>query len=82
MWIINADREFCKILSILSKDIERKILTSIKGHNSVINLRKITGSNPNLEFVNISAYTKFDEILSFHSKDIKQKRHSDINQRP
>ena len=64
-------------LKILSRN---KILTSIKGHNSVTNQQKITGNNPNLEIVNINAYTKFGEILSICSPDIEWKRNSDKNQ--
>ena len=40
--------------------------------------------NSNLDIVNINAYTKFVEILSFRSQDIERKRNfkrnSDINQ--
>ena len=50
-----------------------KILISIKGYNSVTNLRKMTGNNPNLHLVNIEAYTKFGQILSVNSKDIEWK---------
>ena len=64
-------------LMILSRN---KILTSIKGHYSVTNQQKITGNNPNLEIVNINAYTKFCEILSICSPDIEWKRNSDKNQ--
>ena len=40
-------------------------------------------NNPNLDlFNNINVYTKFCEILSIHSQDIKQKRNSDIYQGP
>ena len=56
---------FLKILSV------NKNLASIKGHNSVKNLRKITGNNNNLDLVNASAYTKFDEILSICSKILR-----------
>ena len=42
----------------------------------------MTGNNPNLDLVKINAYTKFDEIMSICSKDIEQKRNSDINQGP
>ena len=56
-----------------------KILTSIKGHNSVTNLQKITGNNPNLDVVNINAYIQFGEILYICSQDIERKRNSDIN---
>ena len=60
----------------------------IKDHNSVRNLRKMTGNNPNLDPVNINAYTKFGKILSFCPQDtcIERKRNSeensDINQGP
>ena len=72
-----------------SKDIEQenlktlssnKVLTSIKGHNPVKNEQKITVNNPNIEIVNINAYTKFGEILSICSPDIECKRKSDIDQ--
>ena len=59
-----------------------KILTSIKGHNSVTNKLKVTGNNPNLDIVNINAYTKFGEIVSICSTDIEWKQNSDINQGP
>ena len=53
---ITAHTKFGPILSISSQDFERKQnLTSIKGHKSVINLRKMTGNNSNLDLVNISA---------------------------
>ena len=62
--------------SIRSQDIEGKkqrILTSIKGHNSVANLRKMTIYNPNVDLVSDNLYTKFGLILSIHSQDIEQK---------
>ena len=64
---------------VLKISSERENLTSIKGHNSVTTLRKIAGSNPNLDIVNINAHTKFGQILSIRSQDIGWKRHSDIN---
>ena len=51
----------------------------MKGHNS-ITMRKMTGNNPNLDLVNINAYTKFNEILSILSRDIERKQNSDISQ--
>ena len=42
----------------------------------------MTDNNPNLEHVNINAYTKFGEILSICSQDIEQKRYYDFNERP
>ena len=69
---------FCQfILKILSKN---QILTSIKGRNSVANLRKTTIYNTNVDLVNDDVYTKFGLILSIRSQDIEQKPNSDINQ--
>ena len=54
---------------------QNKILMIIKGHNSVVNLRKLKGNNPNLELVKVNAYAKFDQILLIHSQDIEQKQY-------
>ena len=63
---------FCQfVLQILSGN---KILTSIKGHNSVKILRKMTGNNPKLDLVNVDVHTKFGQILSIRSQDIERKR--------
>ena len=71
---------FCQyILDILSGN---DILTSIKGHNSVKILRKMTGENPKLDLVNADMHTKFGQILSIRSQDIERKRNSDVNQGP
>ena len=49
--------KFCPlVLKILSGN---EILTSIKGQNSVANLRKMTLYNPNLDLINVNEYTKF-----------------------
>ena len=62
---MNAYAKFGKshqvVLKILSGN---KILTSIKGHNSVINLQKVTLNNPNLDLVNMKGYAKFCPIPS------------------
>ena len=72
--------KFCPlVLTILSGN---KILTSVKGHNSVANLRKKTLYNLNLDLINVNVYTKFGLILSIGSQDIGQKQNSDINQGP
>ena len=72
--------KFCPlVLKILSGN---EILTSIKGHNSVANLRNLPLYNPNLDIFNVNVYTKFDSILSIGSQDIERKRNSDINQGP
>ena len=34
-------------------------MTSIKGHNSVKILQKMTGNNPKLDLVNVDVHTKF-----------------------
>ena len=71
---------FCQIvLKILSKN---QILTSIKGRNSVANLRKTTIYNTNLDLVTDNVYTNFGLILSTRSQDIEQKPNFDVNQRP
>ena len=57
-------------LKILSGD---KILMSIKGHTSVTSLQKMTANNPDLDLVNINAYTKFGQIPSICSEDIERK---------
>ena len=60
---------FCQfVLKILSKN---QILTSIKGCNSVANLRKTTIYNTNVDLVNDDVYTKFGLILSVRSQDIE-----------
>ena len=65
---------FCQfVLKILSKN---RILTSIKGSNSVANLQK------NKDLVNDNVFTNFGLILSIHSQDIEQKPNSDVNQGP
>ena len=61
--------KFCSfILKIWSKN---QILESIKGRNSVANLRKTTIYYTNVDLVNADVYTKFGLILSMRSKDIE-----------
>ena len=63
---------FCQfVLKILSGN---EILTSIKGHNSVKILQKMTGNNPKLDLVNVDVQTKFGQILSSHSQDNERKQ--------
>ena len=47
---------------------------SIKGHNSVKILQKMTGNNPKLDLVNVDVHTKFGQILSICSQDIERKQ--------
>ena len=56
------------ILKIWSKNL---ILESIKGRNSVANLRKTTIYFTNVDLVNDDVYTKFGLILSIRSQDIE-----------
>ena len=71
---------FCQfVLKIMSKN---QILTSIKGRNSVANLRKTKIYNTNLDLVTDNVYTNFGLILSIRSQDIEQKPNFDINQGP
>ena len=71
---------FCRfVLKILNKN---QILTSIKGRNSVINLRKTKIYNTNVDLVNDNVYAKFGLNLSIRSQDIEQKPNSDVNQGP
>ena len=44
---------------------------SIKGHNSVANLRKTMIYNINKDLVNDDVFTKFSLILSIRSRDIE-----------
>ena len=64
---------------MLSKN---QFLTSIKGCNSVANLRKTLIYTTNLDLVNDNVYTKFGLNLSIRSQDIEQKPNSDVNQGP
>ena len=67
---------FCQfVLKILSKN---QILTSIKGRNSVANLRKTKIYNTNLNLVTDNVHTKFGLILSIRSQDIEQKPNFDV----
>ena len=64
-------------LKILSKN---QILTSIKGPNSVANLRKTMIYDTNIDLVNNNVYTKFGLNRSFSFQDIEQKLNSDVSQ--
>ena len=66
---------FCQL--VLKK---KQILTSIKGRNSVANLRKTKIYNTNVDLVTDNVYTKFGLNLSIRSQDIEQKPNSYINQ--
>ena len=64
------------VLKILSK-----ILTSIKGRISAVNLRKTMIYNTIVDLVN-DVHTKFGLNLSIRSQEIEQIPNSDVNQGP
>ena len=78
----NVYTNFGLILSIRSQDIEKKkqILMSIKGRNSVANLRKTMIYNTNVDLVDDTVFTKFCLKRSIRFQDIEQKLNSDVNQ--
>ena len=67
------------VLKILSKT---QVLTSIKGRNSVVNLRNAKINNTNLDLVTDNVYTNFRLNLSIRSQDVEQKPNFDANQGP
>ena len=72
---------FVKVYLLIHKILSgNEILVSIKGSNSVSNLRKMTGNKPNLDLVNMNSYIKFGKILSICSQDIERKWNYDVNQ--
>ena len=68
-----------QVLKILSRN---KILTSIKGYNSVTNKQNMEDGNPEIYLINIYTFKKVGEILSICPQDIKQKQNSVANQGP
>ena len=72
--------KFCPLVLKILRGNE--ILTSIKGRNSVVNLRNLTLYNLNLDIIYVNVYTKFSKIMSIGSLDIEWKRNSNINQGP
>ena len=70
--MIMCIQNFVSFCLFVPKILSLKILSSIKGRNSVANLRKMMNHNPNVDLVNNNVYTKFGLILSIHSQDIEQ----------
>ena len=58
------------------------MLTSIKGRNSVANLRKTTIYNIKVNLVDDNVFTKFGLNRSIRFQNIEQKLNSDVNQGP
>ena len=72
--------KFCPfILKIWSKN---QSLTSVKGRNSVVNMRTTKIYNTNVDLVNDNVYTKFGFNQSIRSQDMMQTPNSDVNQGP
>ena len=69
-------------LVLFCQFVLNRILTSIKGSNSVANLQKAKIYNTNIDLVNDNVFTKFGLILSIRSQDIEQKTNSEVNQGP
>ena len=69
MCIHNLVKFYPLVLKILSGN---EFLTSIKGCNTVTNLRNLTLYNPNLDLLNCNVHTKVGKILSIGSQDIKR----------
>ena len=55
---------------------------SIKGSNSVANLRKTMIYDTNIDLVDDNVYTKFCLNRSIRLQDIEQKLNCDVNQGP
>ena len=71
---------FCQfVLKIFSKN---QILISIKGRNSLANLRKTMIYHINVDLVNDNVYTKFGLNRYIRFQDIEQKLNSDVNEGP
>ena len=60
----------------------KKNFDNTKGHNSLVNLQKLTCNNLNLDLGKVNAYAKINQIPSIHSEDTKQKGNFDNNQGP
>ena len=75
-----APHRLCILVPICSQCIKGKQQSDIsKGHNSVTNLRTMTGYNLNLDLFNINSHKKFGKILSMSSCNIERKQKSNIN---
>ena len=69
-------------LFVLKTFSKNQILTSIKGRNSVANLRKTIIYITNVDLVNDYVCSKFGLNRSICFQDIEQKLNSDVNQGP
>ena len=74
--LVSISLFFLKILST------SQVLTSIKGRNSVANLRKTMIYDTNIDLVNDNVYAKFGSNRFIRVQDFEQKLNSDVNQGP
>ena len=70
--------KFCPFIVIIWS--KNQSLMLIKGHNSVVNLRKTKIYITNVDLVNDNVYTKFGLNLFIRSQNMGQKPNSDVNQ--
>ena len=49
-------KSWSNFINSSGNEILKKILTLVKGHNSITNLRKMLSNNPNLDIVSFNAY--------------------------
>ena len=76
-------QNFMKIHQLVYKILSiNEISTSINGHNSVENERKVLFNHQYLHLVNIKAYTKYDPNPQINSQDIEHKEDSGVDQGP
>ena len=66
-------------MSICSQDIEQK---RSFGVNKGAKFGKMMHNNPKLDLVNMNAYLKLGEMMSFYFQDIEQKLNFGVNQGP
>ena len=70
------------VVFVLKISNKNQILTSIKGRNSVANLRKPMTYNNKVDLFNDNVYKKFGFNRPIRVQDIQQKLNSDVNQEP
>ena len=70
--MIMCIQNFVSFCQFVHKTLSKKqILTSMKGRNSVANLRKPMIYKTKIDLVNDNEYTKFGLILSIRAQDIE-----------
>ena len=67
---------------MLKKEPGNKILTLIKGHNSVHIRQNLPIFNPRPLLLDMNSYTKFEENRSINAQDRARKQNFKVNQGP